>query len=85
LTTISRDPCQQAVRTRFRLNDFLFDTCANDQQLKRLAVINEFIRECLAIDAAWPSIFWPCTGLRTEPMQEPSSSSSGNRPEGAIY
>lgn len=32
--------------------DFIFDTCANDQQLKCLTVVDEFTRECLAIDVA---------------------------------
>jgi len=32
--------------------DFMFDRCANGQQLKCLTVIDEFTRECLAIDVA---------------------------------
>jgi putative transposase len=32
--------------------DFVFDACANTQQLKCLTVIDEFTRECLAIDVA---------------------------------
>lgn len=32
--------------------DFVFDACANGQQLKGLTVIDEFTRECLAIDVA---------------------------------
>jgi putative transposase len=32
--------------------DFAFDACANGQQLKCLTVIDEFTRECLAIDVA---------------------------------
>jgi putative transposase len=32
--------------------DFMFDTCANGQSLKCLTVIDEFTRECLAIDVA---------------------------------
>jgi putative transposase len=32
--------------------DFLFDSCANGQSLKCLTVIDEFTRECLAIDVA---------------------------------
>jgi putative transposase len=32
--------------------DFLFDACANGQSLKCLTVIDEFTRECLAIDVA---------------------------------
>jgi len=32
--------------------DFVFDTCANGQQLKCLTVVDEFTREALAIDVA---------------------------------
>jgi len=32
--------------------DFVFDFCANGQQLKCLTVIDEYTRECLAIDVA---------------------------------
>ena len=32
--------------------DFVFDSCANGQQLKCLTIIDEFTRECLAIDVA---------------------------------
>lgn len=32
--------------------DFLFDWCANGQQLKCLTIIDEFTHECLAIDVA---------------------------------
>jgi putative transposase len=32
--------------------DFVFDGCANGQQLKCLTVLDEFSRECLAIDVA---------------------------------
>jgi len=32
--------------------DFVFDACANGQQLKCLTVIDVFTRECLAIDVA---------------------------------
>ena len=32
--------------------DFVFDGCANGQQLKCLTVIDEYTRECLAIDVA---------------------------------
>jgi putative transposase len=32
--------------------DFVFDECANGQQLKCLTVIDEYTRECLAIDVA---------------------------------
>lgn len=32
--------------------DFVFDRCANGQQLKCLTVVDEFTHECLAIDVA---------------------------------
>ncbi len=32
--------------------DFVFDTCANGQTLKCLTIVDEFTRECLAIDVA---------------------------------
>jgi putative transposase len=32
--------------------DFVFDTCANGEVLKCLTVVDEWTRECLAIDAA---------------------------------
>jgi putative transposase len=32
--------------------DFVFDACANGQQIKCLSVIDEFTRECLAVDVA---------------------------------
>ena len=32
--------------------DFVFDACANAQQLKCLTIIDEFTRKCLAIDIA---------------------------------
>ena len=32
--------------------DFVFDACANGQQVKCLTVIDEYTRECLAIDVA---------------------------------
>jgi len=32
--------------------DFVFDACANGQQLKCLTIIDEFNRECLSIGAA---------------------------------
>jgi len=35
--------------------DFVFDTCANGQTLKCLTIIDEFTRECLAIDVAGAS------------------------------
>jgi putative transposase len=32
--------------------DFVFDACANGQQIKCLTIVDEFTRECLAIDEA---------------------------------
>jgi putative transposase len=32
--------------------DFVFDTCANNQKLKCLTIVDEWTRECLAIDVA---------------------------------
>jgi putative transposase len=32
--------------------DFVFDACANGQQLKCLTIVDEWTRECLAIDVA---------------------------------
>jgi transposase InsO family protein len=32
--------------------DFVFDACANGQQIKCLSVVDEFTRACLAIDVA---------------------------------
>ena len=32
--------------------DFVFDGCANGQQLKCLTIVDEYTRECLAIDVA---------------------------------
>ena len=32
--------------------DFIFDACANGQQIKCLTIVDEFTRECLAIDVA---------------------------------
>jgi hypothetical protein len=48
---------QQAQATPFQANtvwayDFVFDTTAESQQIKCLAIVDECIRECLAIDVA---------------------------------
>ena len=43
--------------------DFVFDTCANGQQLKCLTVIDEWTRECLAIDVA--EAFGPAASSRS--------------------
>lgn len=38
--------------------DFIFDACADGQQLKYLAVVDKYTRECLPIDAAGSSRSW---------------------------
>jgi len=58
-----RRPCRRVAASRPRplpasaahhvwAYDFVFDTCANGQTLKCLTIIDEFTRECLAIDVA---------------------------------
>jgi putative transposase len=39
--------------------DSVFDACANGQQQKCLKVIDEYTRECLAIDVVRPLSFEP--------------------------
>lgn len=52
-TAASRPRPQSPTRARqVWAYDFVFDACANGQQLKCLTVIDEFTRECLAIDVA---------------------------------
>jgi transposase InsO family protein len=51
--------------------DFVFDACANGQQLKCLTVIDEYTRECLAIDVARPHSFKP---------RDRSAEQAGQRP-----
>lgn len=45
-------PYVPAMRNSVWSYDFVFDGCANGQQLKCLTVVDEFTRECLAIDVA---------------------------------
>jgi putative transposase len=46
-------PTSAATRCQPRLAyDFVFDSCANGQQLKCLTVVDEFTHECLATDVA---------------------------------
>ena len=45
-------PLPSAAMNHVWAYDFVFDTCANGQQLKCLTVIDEWTRECLAIDVA---------------------------------
>ena len=47
-----RRPYAPAARNSVWCYDFVFDACANGQQLKCLTVVDEFTRECLAIDVA---------------------------------
>ena len=47
-----RGPCRRPASGEMWAYDFVFDACANGQQLKCLTVIDEFTRECLAIDVA---------------------------------
>jgi putative transposase len=45
-------PCAGAARNAVWCYDFVFDACANRQQLKCLTLVDEYTRECLAIDVA---------------------------------
>jgi transposase InsO family protein len=45
-------PLPAATANHIWAYDFVFDTCANGQTLKCLTVVDEFTRECLAIDVA---------------------------------
>ncbi len=45
-------PCPATGANHVWAYDFVFDGCANGQQLKCLTVIDEFTRECIAIDVA---------------------------------
>ena len=45
-------PYAPASRNSVWCYDFVFDSCANGQQLKCLTVVDEYTRECLAIDVA---------------------------------
>jgi putative transposase len=45
-------PLPPAATTHVWAYDFVFDTCANSQTLKCLTIIDEWTRECLAIDVA---------------------------------
>ena len=47
-----RGPWRQPACSQVWAYDFVFDACANGQQLKCLTVIDEFTREALAIDVA---------------------------------
>jgi putative transposase len=45
-------PVPATAENRVWAYDFVFDACANGEQLKCLTVIDEYTRECLAIDVA---------------------------------
>jgi putative transposase len=45
-------PTPPTARNHVWAYDFVFDACANGQQLKCLTVVDEWTRECLAIDVA---------------------------------
>ena len=45
-------PFAPAARNAVWCYDFVFDACANAQQLKCLTLVDEYTRECLAIDVA---------------------------------
>ena len=45
-------PHAPAARNSVWCYDFVFDACANGQQLKCLTLVDEYTRECLAIDVA---------------------------------
>jgi putative transposase len=51
ITSLSR-PCAPTARNAVWSYDFVHDGCANGQTLKCLTVIDEYTRECLAIDVA---------------------------------
>ena len=45
-------PLAPSMRNQVWAYDFVFDACANGQKLKCLTIIDEYTRECLAIDVA---------------------------------
>ena len=64
--------------------DFVFDSCANGQQLKCLTVIDEFARECLAIDVAGSIRSWRVVEVLTQLLSvhgAPKILRSDNGPE----
>ena len=65
-------------------DDFVFDTTASGQQIKCLTVVDEYARECLAIDVAGTirskrviEVLWRLVSLHRPPM----SIRSDNGPE----
>ncbi|MGQ5523357.1 IS3 family transposase [Chitinimonas sp. PSY-7] len=51
-------PYAAASRNAVWCYDFVFDACANGQQLKCLTIVDEYTRECLAIDVAGSIRSW---------------------------
>jgi len=45
-------PLPPAAKNHVWAYDFIFDACANGQKLKCLTIVDEYTRECLAIDVA---------------------------------
>ncbi|SAK89662.1 transposase [Caballeronia glebae] len=45
-------PLAPSMRNAVWSYDFVFDACANGQQLKCLTIVDEYTRECLAIDVS---------------------------------
>ena len=52
IATSRPDRCHREHANHVWAYDFVFDSCANGQQLKCLTVVDEFTHECLAIDVA---------------------------------
>ncbi|MCP1675707.1 transposase InsO family protein [Natronocella acetinitrilica] len=52
IATCRPRPLAPTMRNQVWAYDFVFDACANGQKLKCLTVIDEYTRECLAIDVA---------------------------------
>jgi len=52
LREADRDSVGDVARNLVWCCDFVFDACANGQQLKCLTLADEYTRECLAIDVA---------------------------------
>ena len=51
-------PLPPTARNHVWAYDFVFDTCANRQTLKCLTIVDEWTRECLAIDVAGTHPLW---------------------------
>ncbi len=73
-------PGAPSVANGGRAYDFVFDACANGQQVKRLTVVDEFTRESLAIDVAG-SI---CSGRVMKCLRALSASALGQGVAGRV-